>query len=90
LLRTLLRCGHLTDPDPLFESGDSPVLAVRVPNVQCADEEDGQKHQIAEFHITPPFTSPSGPVHPREVNTHESSAIIPITVKVIAKAKTNG
>jgi hypothetical protein len=61
-----------------------------MPEVQSTNGKDGEKHKGFEFHITPPFTNPSGPVHPSDVKTHESRAIIPITVKVIANAKTNG
>jgi hypothetical protein len=42
------------------------------------------------FHITPPFTSPRGPVQCRLANIQPSSAIMPSTVNVIATAKTRG
>jgi hypothetical protein len=61
-----------------------------MPHVQRADKEYGQENEVTQFHITPPFTRPSGPVHPRDVKIQDRRAIIPITVKVIANAKTNG
>lgn len=45
---------------------------------------------MADFHITPPLTSPRGPDQWSDAKAQLRSAIIPITVKVIANAKTSG
>jgi hypothetical protein len=67
------------------------VLLVGVEDEKRADKEDGQKNPVLEFHyITPPLTRPSGPVQWRLANSQPRIAVIPITVKVIANAKTNG
>jgi hypothetical protein len=66
------------------------VLGVIVPDVERSDCEDDEKKPVADFHITPPLTRPSGPVQCRDAKIQLSNAIMPITVKVIANAKTSG
>jgi hypothetical protein len=61
-----------------------------VPDVKRTYRKDGEEKQMAQFHITPPLTNPSGPVHFSEAKAQLRSAIIPITVNVIANAKING
>lgn len=78
------------EPYSRFETGYAAMRSVVMPEVKCANGKDGKEHKRFELHITPPFTRPSGPVQPRLVKIHERSAIIPMTVKVIANAKTNG
>jgi len=66
------------------------MLTVIVPDIQRTYGKHREENPVPEFHITPPFTSPSGPVHFIEAKPHERRAIIPITVKVIANANTSG
>lgn len=66
------------------------MLTVRMPDVKSADDNERKENPVLEFHITPPLTRPSGPVQWRLANSQPRTAIIPITVKVIAKANTNG
>jgi hypothetical protein len=71
-------------------TADSAVLLVVVEQVQCANRDQGNKDPVLQFHITPPFTRPSGPVQPNEWKAQPNTAVIPITVNVIANAKTIG
>lgn len=66
------------------------MLAIRMPGVEGSDDNKGQENPVLEFHMTPPFTSPSGPVQWRLLKAQPRMAIMPITVKVIANAKTKG
>jgi hypothetical protein len=90
----VLACGIgvLTESDTGFDTGNPAVLLIRVEHEQRANQEYGQENPVFELHfyITPPFTSPSGPVQWRVANSHPSIAVIPITVNVIANAKTSG
>jgi hypothetical protein len=61
-----------------------------MPDEKRADEKDRDENPMLEFHITPPFTRPSGPVQWRLANSQPRTAVMPMTVKVIANAKTNG
>jgi hypothetical protein len=66
------------------------VRGIVVPEVEGTNGEYGQEYPVLEFHITPPFTSPSGPVQWRLANIQPRIAVIPITVKVMANANTRG
>lgn len=67
------------------------MLRVIVPEEQYRDDDERERKPVLEFHyLTPPFMSPSGPVHPREANSQLPRAIIPTTVNVIANANTIG
>jgi hypothetical protein len=61
-----------------------------MPDEKNSDDRESQAKPVLEFHMTPPFMSPKGPVHPRLANAQEITAPIPMTVKVIANANTNG
>lgn len=66
------------------------MLAVDMPHVEAAYENQGDNEIMPEPHITPPLTRPRGPVQLSVANSQLKIAIMPITVKVIANAKTNG
>jgi hypothetical protein len=66
------------------------MRGIVVPDVKRTYREDEKENPMAKLHITPPLTSPSGPVHFNEANAQLRSAIMPTTVNVIANAKTNG
>lgn len=66
------------------------MLPIHMDDVEATHYDKRDSENVLQFHITPPFTSPSGPVQLREANSQLSTAIIPTTVNVIAKANTSG
>jgi hypothetical protein len=62
-----------------------------VSDVQYANNGETEKNHVLDFHwTTPPFTRPSGPVHLRLVNIHDSKAIHAITNSVMTNENTRG
>jgi hypothetical protein len=56
-----------------------------------SNEQDQEDKPVLNPHLhAPPFTSPSGPVHPSDMNAHAASAEIAHTPAVITRRKTSG
>jgi hypothetical protein len=58
---------------------------------QRSNKKDAKHYPVLNLHfVAPPFTRPSGPVHPSDINIHAASAEIAHTPAVITRRKTSG